>query len=186
MAQKEPPKTTKKRATKPSIAATLTERQARIVEAALTCRSIREASQLLKIPEHGIYQTLAVPKVAEFFRAAREAQTKRAIEAASHRIHQALETSITTLVKILEDDAAPHSARVQAARTVLEYTIKPADTQRAGLSGPQLVINIGIGADAGPQVARYLDAGDVVEGAVVSANYVGSGNDAGNGPDFNE
>lgn len=166
----------------------LTDRQIRVVETALQCRTIAEAARCLKVSPMAVYQILEIPKVAKYYSDAREAQTKRAIEAASHRIHQALETSITALVEIVSDKAAPHSARVQAARTVLEYTIKPADTQRTGLTGPQLVINIGIGQDAGPQVARYLDAGDVVEGDVVSANYVGSGNDTGNGngPDFNE
>ena len=56
-----------------------------------------------------------------------EGAKKELIRSASEQIQRSLEPSITALRAIAEDKAAGKTARVQAARSLLEYGIKLAE-----------------------------------------------------------
>lgn len=92
----------------------------KLIASLLVCNTNREAAALAGISERTLYTYLNDPA----FSAAYEAEKQRLIENAADQIQRSLEPAITALRTITEDKKAGKTARVQAARTLLEYGIR--------------------------------------------------------------
>lgn len=95
----------------------------KILAALLVCNTNKEAAALVGVSERTIYNTLQDPDFREEY----EAEKRNMIRNASEQIQRSLSPSIMALTSIVKDARAGKTARVQAARTLLEYGIKLAE-----------------------------------------------------------
>ena len=96
---------------------TLTARQGAAIAALLLHPTIAKAAEAAEIGERTLYTWLKEPA---FKAAYREAQR----EAFKHSIaltQKYLPHAVQTLVKVMADDKAPHSAKVSAASALMKY-----------------------------------------------------------------
>lgn len=95
----------------------------KVLSALLICNTRKEAAALVGVSEKTIYNHLQDPA----FKAEYESAKKALITQAAEQINRSLEPAITALRQIAEDKNAGKTARVQAARSLLEYGIKLAE-----------------------------------------------------------
>lgn len=91
--------------------------QERAVVALLAEPSIPKAADVAGVGERSVYRWLREPAFSKVYRRARREAFGQAI--ALTQSYAAL--AVKTLVDVMEDEAAPHSSRVQAATTVLRF-----------------------------------------------------------------
>ena len=92
----------------------------KVLAALLRCNTKKEAATSAGVGVRTIYEYLRDPDFAEEY-----AEAKRnLIREASDQIKRSMGPAINTLRTIAEDPRAAKTARVQAARTLLEYAIE--------------------------------------------------------------
>lgn len=91
--------------------------------ALLVCNTRKEAAALAGMSEKTIYSYMQ----DEVFKSEYEAAKRDLINRAADQINRSLEPAITALRTIAEDKSAGKTARVQAARSLLEYGLKLAE-----------------------------------------------------------
>lgn len=99
------------------------ENRHKILAALLVCNSKKEAAAYAGVCEKTLWSYLQDPD----FKAEYEEAKKTLIRDASEQIQRSLEPSITALRTIATDEKAGKTARVQAARSLLEYGLKLAE-----------------------------------------------------------
>jgi phage terminase small subunit len=100
--------------------ATLTRRQEAFLATLLSCPTILQAARTAGIAEVTARRWLKEPSFQEAYRTAR----RHVVQHAVARVQQATCTAVETLEAIMQDPEAPASARVSAAKAVLETAIK--------------------------------------------------------------
>jgi len=98
----------------------LTAKQEKALVCLLTEPNIRAAAKAAKVGETTIHKWLSDSKFKEAYREARKSALDRAIA----RLQQAAVSAVETLQEVMTDGEAPHSARVTAAKTVLDTAFK--------------------------------------------------------------
>lgn len=92
----------------------------KILAALLTCSTKKEAATVAGVGVRTIYEYLRDPDFAAEYDEAK----RNLIRDAAEQIKRSLGPAIDTLRAIAEDQKAGKTARVQAARTLLEYAIE--------------------------------------------------------------
>lgn len=103
----------------------LTRKQDQALAALLLQPTIREAAQAVGIGEATLFRWMQIPSFQEAYR-----QLKR--EAVGHAVttlQKAATEAVDTLRTVMADKGAPASARVTAARVVLEVGIKAVELE---------------------------------------------------------
>lgn len=98
----------------------LSAKQQRAIEALLTEPTTRSAAEAAKVSEATIFRWLAEPVFAAMYREARG----RLLESTLTALQAASADAVTCLRDVINDKAAQVSARVSAAKTVLELGLK--------------------------------------------------------------
>jgi hypothetical protein len=98
----------------------LGRRRERAIQALLQCDTQKEAARTVGIGEVTLWRWMQEP---EFNSAFREAK-RRVLDEALTNLQKSARQAINALVSILEDQEKPASARVTAARTILETAVK--------------------------------------------------------------
>lgn len=98
----------------------LTAKHERALTALLSEATIRDAALKCNMNEATIWRFLQMPEFQTRYRAAR----RQLVEAAISQLQSDCTTAARVLVEVAEDQQAPASARVAAARTILETSIK--------------------------------------------------------------
>lgn len=98
----------------------LSPSQLRAIDALLCSKTKQEAAQRAEVSVRTLSGYLNQP---EFIAALTEAQG-HLIKDASHRLKTAANPARDTLLRICQDEAAPKSVQVSAARALLEYNLK--------------------------------------------------------------
>jgi hypothetical protein len=98
----------------------LGRRRERAIQALLQCDKQKEAARTVGIGEVTLWRWMQEP---EFNSAFREAK-RRVLDEALTNLQKSARQAINALVSILEDQEKPASARVTAARTILETAVK--------------------------------------------------------------
>ena len=98
----------------------LTVKQIRAIEALLASPTTREAAKVCKIGETTIWRWLAEPAFSEAYRGARW----RLLESTLTQLQSASGDAVATLKAVMKDEEAPHSAKVSAARAILEFSLR--------------------------------------------------------------
>lgn len=101
----------------------LPARQEQALAALLGNPSVREAAEAAKTSEATLWRYLRDPAFSERYKAARRDVTDHLIM----RLQSDSTKAAKVLIEIAEDDTAPASARVSAARTIIEGAIKGAE-----------------------------------------------------------
>jgi phage terminase small subunit len=99
---------------------TLTRRQEVFIAALLSCPTIAQAARTAGIAEVTAGRWLKAPSFQEAYRTAR----RHAVQHAIALTKKATSTAVETLEAIMQDPEAPASARVSAAKAVLETALK--------------------------------------------------------------
>ena len=103
----------------------ITIKQRKAIVALLEAPTIREAARLAGLPESSLYRWTAHN---EAFQREWRAQVRLASHAARSRLRVLTAQAVDTLREVMTDTAAPHAARVAAARSILELAFKAEDT----------------------------------------------------------
>jgi len=103
----------------------LTARQAKALSALLTCSSLADAAQASGIPERTLYRYLRTPHFADCYREARGEQVRQAVA----QMQRVAEKAAATLEAIMADPMAKPTARVMAARTVLDTALRAVEIE---------------------------------------------------------
>lgn len=98
----------------------LSRRQEQAIAALLTCPTLAEAATAAGISEPTLWRWLARPDFQDAYRTAR----REAVSQAVAHLQQASTEAVETLRRIMQDPEKSVTARVTAARTVLEFAIK--------------------------------------------------------------
>src|SRR5262249_4095729 len=101
----------------------LSDKQRRAIAALLSEPTGKAAAKAAKGSEATIYRWQADPMFSATLKEARG----RALESTLTSLQGASGQAVSTLVSVMTDDQAQTSARVSAARTVLEMTLKARD-----------------------------------------------------------
>ena len=100
-------------------------RQERSLQRLLAEPTIEAAAKAAHVGERTLYRWLREPAFQEAYR---EARTE-AVRLATARLQRTAGEAVTTLATIIGDGTAPHSARVSAARTVLDLTYRAVELE---------------------------------------------------------
>lgn len=103
----------------------LSRKQEQAIAALLTAPSITEAAQQTGIGEQTLFRWLKDPAFAEAYRQARRQVVQQAIT----QLQAACGEAVENLRVIMGNPEAPASARVSAARTVLEMAVKAVELE---------------------------------------------------------
>jgi transposase len=98
----------------------LSRQQEQTIAALLACPSIQAAASQAGVAEKTVYRWLKEPAFATAYREARTAILEHAIV----QVQQHTSTAVLTLRDVMQDTEGSSSARVSAARTVLELAFK--------------------------------------------------------------
>src|ERR1035437_6882882 len=90
------------------------------ITALLTQRNIEEAAKAIGVGANTLLRWLKVPEFDASYREARRIAFRQSVA----RLQQASGAAVTTLLKIMVDQNAPHSTRVRAADSVLDHAAK--------------------------------------------------------------
>jgi hypothetical protein len=103
----------------------LTRKQDALIAALLTAASIREAAQQVGIGEKTAWRWLKDVAFQAAYRDTRRAVVQHAIV----QVQRATGTAVTTLLEVMQDVNAPASAKVSAAKAVLEMAVKAVELE---------------------------------------------------------
>jgi hypothetical protein len=103
----------------------LTRKQDQAIAALITCPSILDAARQSGIAEVTLYRWLKLAGFQAGYTAARRAVVQQAIV----QVQQATGEAVETLRAIMHDPEAPASARVSAAKTILETAVKAVELE---------------------------------------------------------
>lgn len=95
-------------------------KQQQAIAALIQAPSIREAARAVGVSEATLFRWLQVPAFRATYREAR----RRVVEQAIARLQRASSEAVEVLRAIMTDPEKPSSARVTAARTVLDYALR--------------------------------------------------------------
>jgi hypothetical protein len=98
----------------------LSRRQERTIKALLEHDTLADAAHAVGIGEVTLWRWLREPGFKSAFREAK----RRVLDEALSTLQKATRKAIGALVSILEDQGKPASARVTAAKTILETAVK--------------------------------------------------------------
>jgi phage terminase small subunit len=98
----------------------LSRKQEQVITALVTCPSITEAAAQCGLAEVTLRRWLKQGPFQAAYREARRAVVQQAIT----QVQQATGEAVETLRSVMQDSEAPASARVSAAKAVLETAIK--------------------------------------------------------------
>jgi hypothetical protein len=98
----------------------LTPNQERAIRALLTEPSVRAAAKKAKVGEASLYRWLGEPVFATAYKEARSHLLTSTLTA----LQSAGGMAVETLKKVMDDSAAQASARVSAAKNILEFGLK--------------------------------------------------------------
>lgn len=105
------------------ISSKLPEKQEKVIAALVSCASIKEAAVQSKVSETTIWRYMQDSAFMEQYRAAR----RKIVEHAVVRLQHDADRAAGVLIEVAQDTTAPASARVSAARTVLERAMHTID-----------------------------------------------------------
>ena len=100
--------------------AKITRKKEQAVAALIEQPTIRDAAQVADIGEATLFRWLQDPSFQSAYRDAK----RRVVDQAISRLQRASSEAVETLRTIMNDRGKPASARVMAARTVLEYAVE--------------------------------------------------------------
>jgi hypothetical protein len=106
----------------------LTEKQRRAIAALLSEPTTKKAAAAAKVGETTIHRWLNEPA----FSAALKESRERVFESTLAALQGASSKAVETLLDVMKDEKAQPSARVSAAKTVLELAIKGRDQLELG------------------------------------------------------
>jgi hypothetical protein len=98
----------------------LGRRKERAIEALLTCDTLSQAARTVGIGDVTLWRWLQEPGFKKAFREAK----RRVLDEALTSLQKSTGKAISTLLAIMEDKDKPASARVTAARAILETAFK--------------------------------------------------------------
>lgn len=107
----------------------MTPRREKALRALLVCRTRAEAAQAAGIGESTLREYMKDPEFIERYEAAFAGMVRDAAQQAK----QTLSPALSTLREIMEDTDEPTQARITAARSILEYSLKL--TEQADILG---------------------------------------------------
>src|ERR1035438_10538266 len=90
------------------------------IVALLTQRNIEEAAKAIGIAANTLLKWMKQPEFDAAYREARRLAFRQSVA----RLQQASGAAVSTLLKIMVDQNAPHSTRVRAADSVLDHAAK--------------------------------------------------------------
>lgn len=97
----------------------LTAKQEKSLIALLECGEIKEAARKAGVGEVTLWRWLQIPEFQSRYRAAR----RTLVETAMAQLQQDCVIAVKTLRDVAEDSEAPASARVAAAKTILDQSV---------------------------------------------------------------
>ena len=103
----------------------LTRRQEKFMMALLACATMTQAAQTVPIAEATAVRWLKAPAFQAAYREARRAVVQHAIA----QVQQATGEAVETLRSVMQDPEAPASARVSAAKAVLDTAVKAVELE---------------------------------------------------------
>ena len=103
----------------------LTHRQEKFMMALLACATITQAAQTVPIAEITAVRWLKEPAFQAAYRTAR----RHVVEHAIAQVQQATGEAVETLRSVMQDPEAPASARVSAAKAVLDTAVKAVELE---------------------------------------------------------
>lgn len=98
----------------------LSKKQEVAIVELLSCPSVREVSQKVKVSEVTLYRWLNNDTFKAHYRAAR----RKIVEQALGTLQRATSEAVRTLLEVMDDKEASPPARVASARTILEFAVK--------------------------------------------------------------
>ena len=98
----------------------LTRKQEHAIVALLSTRSVEEAARACNTPVRTLYRWLKEPLFDAAYRAAKRADFGQSIA----RLHHLSSAAVTTLGKVMLDQATPPATKVRAADSILDHTSK--------------------------------------------------------------
>ena len=104
---------------------TLTRRQEAFLVALLSCTTIGEAATTAQIAEVTATRWLKTPAFQAVYREAR----RQVVQHAIGQVQQATGAAVETLRSVMQDPEAPASARVSAAKAVLDTAVKAVELE---------------------------------------------------------
>lgn len=103
----------------------LTRTQEKAIAALLTCPSILDAARQSGVAEVTLYRWLKLEAFQTSYREARRQVVQQAIV----QVQDACGEAVKTLRAIMQESAAPASARVSAAKTILDTAVKAVELE---------------------------------------------------------
>jgi DNA-binding MurR/RpiR family transcriptional regulator len=94
----------------------------------LSSPSVAEAAKAAGLSEATLWRHLREENFVAHYRASR----RELVQHMTVRLHSRAESAVQVLGDIAEDKAAPASARVTAARAIIEHTLKAAELEDLG------------------------------------------------------
>lgn len=98
----------------------LPKKQERAIVELLSCPTVKEVSQKVKVSEVTLYRWLQDDTFKAHYRAAR----RKVVEQALGTLQKATSEAVRTLLEVMDDREASPPARVASARTILEFAVK--------------------------------------------------------------
>lgn len=98
----------------------MTPRKERALRSLLVCRTRAEAAQAAGIGESTLREYMKDPEFTKRY----EAAFADMVRDAAQQAKQTLSPALSTLREIMEDTDEPTQARITAARSILEYSLK--------------------------------------------------------------
>lgn len=98
----------------------MTNKQQRALQCLLICPTRKEAAEMAGITQKTLYNYLSDPE----FKAAYERSVSSIVDDAARQCQQCLNPAITALKSICEDESQIPTARVSAARSLIEYALR--------------------------------------------------------------
>jgi hypothetical protein len=103
----------------------LTRKQERAIVALLANRSVEDAARACKTPVRTLFRWPKEPGFDAAYRKAKKAAFGQGIA----RLHHLSSAAVSTLGKVMLDAATPPAAKVRAADSILNHTIKAIETE---------------------------------------------------------
>jgi len=98
----------------------LTRKQEQAIVALLSTRSVEDAARACNTPVRTLYRWLKEPAFNAAYRAAKRVDFGQSIA----RLHHLSSAAVTTLGKVMLDQATPPATRVRAADSIVDHTTK--------------------------------------------------------------
>jgi len=97
----------------------LTVKQERVLLALLSSGTLKEAAAECRVNESTVFRTMQLPQFQSAYRAAR----RQSVEAAIAKLQAGCFVAVRVLLEVAEDKQASSSARVAAAKTILDQSV---------------------------------------------------------------